>query len=422
MEENTLVDNIWKKIKNNKFLAIIIIIGAVVVSISSFSDSILRLSKTADDLIENAQKVKILDTDNNSSIDSSSFENYRNATFKIAADEGSDIVNISKEKIIVDFSINNEKGDFSYSLRQKKEHIEINPFNRYLTQLKEGGPIGPIGYWYTPFEFQFPTLDFKIVNNSDKTVYFTKAIFTISKSQSDPFPILLIRGTGYNMKFPLTNIGWGNVYNCRIIFNLVPTDRTINFGQSYQHELLLGEFERYAECDLSSFFAELGVDIKTIREHGYLKHYENGEEKNRILKALGPFKDGIAIMYGEIFYEGLNAGGKMSKDRVKFQAEIDLGGPGVGVPMPPSFIYDVSFEADKEKYEKTVALSQAIKAGEFDRFNIKISAPKSSRHAFDLSLVYNDNRKLVIPNVFLNYFMSKDDYKYITKEKSSDKR
>ncbi len=412
-EKKILVDTIWEKIRNNKFFAILIVAGAIIISLATFADSLLTLFRTADNLIEDGQTTKILDQAEalNGSIPSSSFQNYLNNNFQIADNLESDIVNISKDGLAMDFSVNNSESDLMYNMRHKEEEIEINPFHKYLTLLKNGGPISPIFYYHVPFEFQFPTFDIKVVNNSKETIFFTKAIFDVSKSEPDLFPILLIAGPGYNMRFPLINIGWGKVLNCIVNFNLIPTDYPSDnffhplsgvpfkgsFDTTYRHQMVLGDFGYSSDrTDLSNYFKSLGVDISNIK-------YGDIEE------ARGPFKSGVAKMYGEIFYEGINAAGSTSKEKLRFECDISLYDEGAGAPLPPSFEYDISLDSDNDNYRKMVSLSQAIKPSESDRFTIKISAPQSSRHRFNLTFIYNDNRSLVVPNISLNYFMTRPD-------------
>ncbi|HEX8516025.1 MAG TPA: hypothetical protein VF868_07480 [Bacteroidia bacterium] len=437
-KKSPLLDRIWFRIKNNKYISVVIIVSAVVAGISSFSKNLINIFQTTDDLIPNGQTTDIIDSDD--LIPSSTFENFFSANFEISDTDESDIINLSKDDISIDFSINNKEGDLKYTIKKEEERIIINPFNYYLSILKKGGPITPINYYYTPFEFQFPTLDFKITNNSDKTLFFTKAVFSVSRSRPDQFPIILIH-KGYGMNFPITNIGWGKVFNCTLFFNLETSDSPTDFQKGFKNQLSLGNFEKYPKnTDLTSYFKALGVKTEII-QNGYISSSlglgegsytiidGTGKEKaisekdyeERILDARGPFKDGSSKIFGEIHYEGINAAGKISKEKVQFEGIIVLGEPGVGMPAPPSFVYDLNLESNKDNYKREVPLSQAIKSNEFDRFNIRICAPQSSRHQCNLTLFYNDNRQFTIPNISLNYFMTKPDSSYITNDKSRER-
>lgn len=438
-ERETLVDNIWKKIKNNRTLAFLIVAGGVIIGIASFSESMVKLFKTADEIIPDSQNTDIIDVETIKP--SSSFENYFNKNFQVSNSSESDIVNLSKDDIIIDLSLNNQEGDIKYILKKEHGQFIINPYNDYLLLLQSGGLIGPLDYYWTPFDFQFPTLDFKVINNSSKTIFFTKAIVSVATSKPDSFPILIMH-TGYEMDFPIENIGWGKVYNCNVKFNLVTPDKPSDFNNGFKFEMNIGDFLTYSDkTSLSKYFENLGVNTKIILnkyssatfgggEDSYTIIDDNGHEKTltgkeydkRINNALGPFKSGVAKMYGEISYEGINASGKLMKEKLRFENEINLGEPGVGAPAPPSFVYDLMLESNKTNYKKEIPVSQAIKPNEFDRFDIKIAAPISSRHQFNVTLFYNDNRKFTIPNLSLNYFMSRLDSSYITNDKSRERK
>ena len=61
----------------------------------------------------------------------------------------------------------------------------------------------------------------------------------------------------------------------------------------------------------------------------------------------------------------------------------------MGVYAPPSYQYSVEFDVDRNDYQVRVPLSQSVRAGEMDRFNISIAAKKSSVHRFQAHLVCN---------------------------------
>lgn len=436
-DRQTLVDKFWNKIKNNRILAVVIVMAGVVAGVASFSDSVTKIARTADDIIPDRQNTEVVEEGSITGV--SSFENYFNKNFQISDYGESDIVNLSKDDIIIDFSLNNGDGDLKYILKKDKDRLIINPYNRYLLLLQNGGPVRPLDYYHTPFDFEFPTLDFKVINNSGKTIFFTKAIVSVAKSKPDPFPILVMH-TGYEMDFPIENIGWGKVYNCKVRFNLVTdNDHTPpDFKGRYKFEMNIGNFSTYAENNsLSRYFETLGVKTKVLAqrylsatfagdETSYTILDDNGHEKTitgkeyekRISDALGPFRSGSALMYGEISYEGINASGKLMTEKLKFEDKINLGERGAGAPAPPSFVYDLMLEANKTNYRKQIPLSQAIKPNEFDRFNIKIAAPVSSRHQFNVTLFYNDNREFTIRNLSLNYFMSRPDSTFIYTDKN----
>jgi hypothetical protein len=415
-EKETKVEIIWRRLKNNKGLAIIIVTGAIIISLATFTDSITKLVHDISKLFPDSQKTIIHQLDK-------SLQGKSN--MNVAENETNDILNISNDNIIVDFTTDNEKGNLKYILKNRKKLIEISPYNSYLKLLKEGGPINSSSIYGSPFDLQIPILDFKITNNSEKVISFTHAVFNISSSKLNPFPIICMLH-GYNMGFTITNLGWDSVYNGRINFNLVPITTEANYEERLKNELILRNFKDSYNIDLTSIFNDLGVDtgfIKSDNRRSIMSSnsdtYEFSdnqthkittikkiEYEKQISAARGKFKDGSARIYGVMLYEGINSEGTRSKDTLKFDCIVNLAGPLPGAPFPPGCAYDVNLETNKDKYIKEFPIAQAIKPKDVDRFNIKIFASKSSIHFFDLTLFYNDNKQIVFPPIRLNYFRS----------------
>ena len=415
--QKTITDEILEKIKNNKFIAIFIVITVVVGAIASFFGSIQNLITFKNKVFPtdkvSEQKTKIFSPP----IDDKKqdFEKYFNSNFDLA-DYNSEVISITRDKLIINLSISNPNDTYKYKIKKEGGLIKINPQNTYLSLLKKGGPIFPKHYWHSPFEgdFAFPNFDIKIVNNTEETISFLKGIFNIHESKTDPFPILWINGDGYNMQLPLINVGWGKVYNAIIKFNLFPIEESREVYMNYSHEIVLGDFDRYSEkTDLTPIFRKLGVDVEAINGFPY-----DDDKSEKSVKALGIFKSATAKVIGEIEYWGLNSSGQKSREILKFKAVVHLGMRPPGLPMPPRAYYDVKFETDGSDYQKELPpiFMHVIKPGEADRFQFKISAAKSSRHVFDFVLLYNDNKTISFENIGLNYFMTPLDAKHIAEK------
>ena len=71
------------------------------------------------------------------------------------------------------------------------------------------------------------------------------------------------------------------------------------------------------------------------------------------------------------------------KRHVRFQAPVYLANKRLlGVPKPPTYTYDTSFETSQADYERRVQISHEIKPGDTDRFTVKVGIGRSSRHRF----------------------------------------
>jgi hypothetical protein len=392
-EDPTLVDKIWSKIENNRYLAFAIVLGSIVIGLSAFSESFLNLFRTANDFIPSKQKTGTLNSSKQAFV--SNYQDYFNSNFQVASDQESDIVNLSKDDIAIDFSVNDSSSKyFKYVLKDSNGQYIINPYDNYLSLLSKGGPI-------TPKDgpgFDYPVLHFKTVNNSGKSIFFTRAIFRVSQSKSDPFPIIAVHN-GEAMSFFIENHGWGKVQNCKVVFRIKPIENNSSTDSSTKGEINVGDFDQSGFVSLVKYFKNMGVRVPDSINSGQVTLWREED--------WGPFHSGRAKVFGEIYYEGINVKGDISKEKVQFETEVDFrefDGEGV----PDGKIYDVELESDKSNYVKTVSISQGTKTGDFDRFNIKIAAPKSSRHQFDLLLLYNNNKQFIIPNISLNYFMPRN--------------
>lgn len=437
-DDKTTLDQKWlTKLKNNKLIAALIIIGIAVAALASFSDNAATLFGNIKKLMPVETETSVISSNTDTGIPTGADTNIH------ATENASDVITMTRADVNVNIGINNKEGNLQYAITRNADGgYTISPQNDYLSLLQNRGPIEPKDFWYSIFDYQFPNFDFKITNNTGKTIFFTQAIFKIKKSLTDLYPILLIQGQSYSMHLPLSNIGWGTVSNCKIRFNIsaqnLPAGTYDYAGTTYKYNLAVPDFEQYPNTiSFAPALQHEGVDTLTlinryssssfgpegetytIRNTDGTEQTITGEEyKARMQKAAGPFKDNMAYVYGVINYTAKNAYKQPVQASMKFKALVNLGERGAGAPMPPSFYYKLMLALDKDNYSRTVNISQAIKTGDYDRFNISVAAPKSSVHDFDLILVYDDNQQITIPNIRLNYFMSRLDSNYIGDEKN----
>ena len=344
----------------------------------------------------------------------------------------------------------------TYKVFNDAKEIKISEDMKYFSQLKSGGPISDFGYTFAEppyFDWHFPNLDLRIVNNTKKTIYITNVELEVKKSVIDLSPVLIIPGEEPNLfRFKLIDEGWGEIKNGSIRFNLVPFGQSISFDGLYEYEVKLGKFSdnyngKFYNVDVSKILAEKGVNIKFLgsKDPKYTNsQYPRGvrgiqgtpdcsgkenttgfskEESKIFCDAIGLFKNGrnekrkrySAIAYGEIFFIGTTSEGKNKSSTIKFSTEVPiLVGGGYGGNVLPTYQYDVKLDIDRENYKVTVLgggsfVSQYLKAGETDRFNILIGVEKSSIHDFRLRLTYNNGQSLLSPPIKLEIFVPKSE-------------
>jgi predicted alpha/beta hydrolase family esterase/tetratricopeptide (TPR) repeat protein len=335
-----------------------------------------------------------------------------------------------------------------YEISQVTEQIQITPQMEYLKNLENGVPIKDLGMVLDIppyFKWQFPNLDLRIVNNSNKTVYITDIFIEVEKSSLDPYPVLVIPGEEPNaLHVLLVNDGWGEVQNAIVRFNLIPKGYPITFDGVYNHEISIGNFIDAYNLDLSDALQSIGVDVGFINGfNSYEEQYQsihkkmgrflssfkefikskNDEDYKRLVNALGVFQYSDtqsrtpfpAVVYGEISFTGRTVEQELKSNTIKFSSEFTLLIPGgYGAPGGPSYQYAAKLDTDREKYQVRIqgngsSVSQYLKSGDVDRFNVRVGVLKSSLHKFCIRLVYNDNQSILSSPIYLKIFVPKSE-------------
>jgi hypothetical protein len=327
----------------------------------------------------------------------------------------------------------------SYRVDRSESSVSISPSMPYLDRYHVGGPISDIRYNYMPFEWGFPNLDFRVVNNGHRTIFFTEVCFELTSSRLDPRPVLVIRTDSYRsnaLHFSLSNEGWETPQNLRAEFHLVPigADLEMPANAAYRHKVIIEDFSEATNVNISAAFHDSGVDLEGLRSlqssHGRLACFQESfeslkggdwsaptpatDEFKRLLDCLGAFRRGAGSVKGEFIYDALSLGGVMKERRVKFSTTVYIVDEYLaGAPAPPTFQYAAKFDVDRQKYEVRVPISHVLKPAEADRFTVRIGMDKSSVHSFIAKLLYNDGQQIASPMVNLIGFVPRSGAHYI---------
>jgi tetratricopeptide (TPR) repeat protein len=346
------------------------------------------------------------------------------------------------------FVCNEPDRTLTYEVDYDNQEMRIIPKMQYLENLHNGNPIADLGMILNIppyFKWQFPNLDLRLVNNSNKTVYITDIFIDIEESILDPYPVLVIPGEEPNaLHVLLVNDGWGDVLNAIVRFNLIPKGYPITFDGVYENEICVGNFADSYNLDLSAALQSIGVDVDFIngfnsygeqyqsihqkmgRSFGNFKEFiknKQDEDYKRLINALGIFQYSDkqsrlpfpAVVYGEISFAGGTLDRVIKSHVVKFSSEFTLLVPGgYGAPGSPSYQYAAKLDIDRQKYQVRVqgngsSVSQYLKPGDVDRFNIRLGVMKSSLHKFSVRLVYNDNQSILTLPISLKIFVPKSE-------------
>jgi CHAT domain len=292
-----------------------------------------------------------------------------------------------------------------YSVTRENENIFVNRDLGYLAVFNAGGPISPMSYLSPtrcPFRWDFPTLDFKVLNNQKNTLFLTEVVFDIDESRPDWSSLFVIQSDVQQRhagNLLIVNEGWCDLVDMTISFNLLPGVVSVpDFQPPYRHSINVPLLTDRAEVDVTSAFVGEGVNIEQLilltngdwesrdvfvvpTTNGSKEKITAVEMQEREKRSLGNFQDYVGTLLGEISF-GV-AGTNSPHHNVKFHAYVYLANQNrYGLPKPSSASYGTVFDIDKASYQKRVQISHELQPGETDRFTVRIAVAESSSHRF----------------------------------------
>lgn len=294
----------------------------------------------------------------------------------------------------------------TYSVLRSNDQIVIQRTLGFLSAFEAGGLIAPLSYvtqTACPFLWDFPTLDLKVLNNSDETIYLTEVVFEVEESRLDSTPLFTIKHDFYRMNagvLVLVNEGGSDIVDLAISFRLLPGNITTvqDAEPPYPHTVTVPRLDDETPIDVTDAFQAEGTNIEGLIElcNGewdsqnscvVVKTHDGSEVRlseeeydERWKEYLGPFQEEVGTLVGEMSFGALD---NERHRQVRFQAPVYLANKRLlGVPKPPTYAYDASFETSQSDYERRVQISHEIKPGDTDRFTVKVGIGRSSRHRF----------------------------------------
>jgi hypothetical protein len=148
-----------------------------------------------------------------------------------------------------------------YALNRDESGIKIERDLGYLKVFEHGGPISPLEHVMSPtgcpFKWDFPILDFKILNNRQSPLFLTEIVFDIEESRADPTPLFTIKRDTQQRhagELHLVNEGCSSVTDLNISFHLLPGNTSTlsdNFPP-YPHTISVPLLEERITVDVTS--------------------------------------------------------------------------------------------------------------------------------------------------------------------------
>lgn len=309
-----------------------------------------------------------------------------------------------------------------YIYERKDGRLIIRPTSAILEAIRNGDEVEGFGFWWQPFDWQFPVLSVKVVNNTDKTLLLSEARIEVLSSSVNIRPVLIIRAPSYYGKFAFQNEGWGKVLSPKLTVTMNEPSCTES-SSSIRAEPPMEPFLEGKQVDLSPFVGnqlkrkllECTDEIRSVCMNGMCT---SGGWKD--LKCLEPF-DGaetcksvnVPLSVDELkrfdmvrksphdspsymracrrapmcVRGNLSYSGEDNRNYTyKFKTFVYLREPGVGMPAPPSYTYDIFLKAGRSGYVVTRDLSQEIKPGQTDHFLLRIATDMSSSFFLKLDI------------------------------------
>lgn len=343
----------------------------------------------------------------------------------------------------------------SYASTRTDDRIKITPINPYVAAIQNGGPLHTLttqNPWYGVFHF--PTFDVKIVNNTDKTIFFHEAEFRVSTSKPNRSAVPAVLGPMGSLYVHFRNLGWGEMMNASLQFALIPIaedeveDAQMQLPEVLPHRLELGTFDHSKAFTLLPFFQIEDIDTGRLaallnthwdsddskvhlqREMEFCYEAENPDEEDRYVytkelpradyefflkEAAGRFYKSRPCLAGVLEYDESSINGDVTHRSVTVFALLDFAQYGYGAAAPPSNEYHVKLDVEGTDYVRNLQISHALKTGETDRFLIQVAAEKSSFHDLTFALRFN-NDEVVEALVQLEVFCSPLDSHYASRQ------
>ena len=314
------------------------------------------------------------------------------------------------------------EGIVYYEMINKNDTLSIEPNSAYLTKFANNEEIGEELNLYS----LIPKVNFKITNNSNKTIFFSKIVLNVESSIVDPVPIpIFFTGECYDgfstenfyktfrlpipndnnaaeynndhnvLPIAIYNEGWSAMKNVKLNFNIA--DYSSTSTKNYNNLPYAANFEQIdteSYFDIFPFLRKQGIDVDRIIEISNTNQVNYAADPSLTQNGLGDYQidnEGELKLnvFGFISYKDING----KNYRHKFSTAINaLRRWGCGAVGPESSVYDISLCPDGSNYEITYPISNYIKTSEVDNFSVVLSCPKSSIHKIRVRLYHSADK------------------------------
>lgn len=272
-------------------------------------------------------------------------------------------------------------------------HPEVDPFAlrydytmrdgvlvvRYTMPYQEAIRRGEVvrGVEARPFNWYFPKLSVKTLNNSPQTVLLTECVLEVTESRVIQDPLITVADGSFNFLIFL-NDGWGPVIDPVVTFK---------FGAGSSDEDTSSAVERHT-LELKTF-----DDVVRIPMGRYLPKELEGAASVDV--------SGV-----------LEYGAAGARQNLKFTTSVNLESYA-GDPSPPTREYDVMLVAGEAPKTIRRPIAQEIKSTESDQFLLRMGSDKSGRYLVTVKFLGVDGQVVAERKAELEIFVPRMASKHV---------
>lgn len=258
---------------------------------------------------------------------------------------------------------------------KEKVIVDVSENSRFYKTSKTGSAT-TLQPMEMEFGFGLPSLDFKLVNNTDETIFVAKLLLSDLESTPDNRPELkwekMIEFINEEFPLKITNDGWGPALDVVVSGEVrAQEERTaipVPGISKKPFKFKLGNITESASIPLPELFRDMF---------------------GRSRPPMGTSYD----LSGSLVYSYLGVEGKRESKEELFYVEV-TGSLHARAYQPSTHRYGAELAVNKKNYEISCDVSQELQPKAADRFTVVLHAGQSSLHQFRLSLVYNHNQQI----------------------------
>ena len=301
-----------------------------------------------------------------------------------------------------------------YDLNTSEDTLEIIPNASYINKFKNNEELpGDSEAGYTRLFSKIPKINFKVTNNSNKTIFFSKIEVDVINSEVDPDPLptfnydqCFIEEDNKTLSFEIYTEGWSPMKNVRLNLNIINSTEKVDYNIT-PYPINFPVIQKSQLVDIFPILRKQNVDVDRLIAATSMNNENEDSELNEVYMdtalvttALGKYsvdstfipdsRDEIkAIVYGWITYDNIK--GVSYKYKIKLPIAIYREW-GCGAPSVDTGTYDIALCETGKNYKVVYPISQYIKATDVDNFSIRLICPKSSIHTMNVKLFYADDK------------------------------